>query len=109
MLLTPRAGGLRLDTTPDELPDWDDEKRATHTEHVRKCTERGGVIIGAFDLQPSGHQVLVGCTVLDGEWILEAKDTLDMSAPNPLLASAFPSEASERVAIHVALQVLPLL
>ena len=27
---------------------------------------------------PSGHQVLIGATVLDGEWIGEARDTLDM-------------------------------
>eukprot|EP01045_Picozoa_sp_COSAG04_P016594 COSAG04_NODE_1397_length_6930_cov_2.619236_7_plen_170_part_00 len=65
---------------------------------MRKCTEHGGVIIGAFDLQPSGHQVLVGCTVLDGEWILAAKDTLDMSAPTPVLASAFPLKAPDRAA-----------
>ena len=38
--------------------------------------DNGGAIIGAFDLQPNGHQVLVGVTVLDGQWLGEAKDTL---------------------------------
>jgi hypothetical protein len=72
------SGELRLDPTPDELPDWDDDRRAMHAQHVHVCTERGGVIIGAFDLQQSGHQVMIGATVLDGEWIGEANDTLDM-------------------------------
>ena len=98
----------RLDPTPDEMPDWDDAKRAAvrsllalrfsgfilwlilsesisfrviaefgqmsractvwalqHTEHVRLCTLRGGVIIGAFALQPSGHQVLIYMLSID--------------------------------------------
>lgn len=71
-------GALVLDPTPDELVDWDDARRALHTEHVRVCTERGGVIIAAFDLQTSGHQVMVGAAVLDGEWIGQNHDMLDL-------------------------------
>lgn len=71
-------GVLQLDPTPDELPDWEDERRAAHANHVRLCTERGGVIVAAFDLQPSGHQVMVGVVVLDGEWIGQNGDMLDM-------------------------------
>lgn len=73
------SGSLQLDPTPDELPDWDDDRRALHAEHVRLCTEeRGGVIVAAFDLQSSGHQVMVGVAVLDGEWIGVNHDMLDM-------------------------------
>ena len=72
-------GALTLDPTPDQVADWDDERRAMHTERIRVCVEEnGGVIIGAFDLQPSGHQVLVGATVLDGTWMGAQRDTLDM-------------------------------
>eukprot|EP01045_Picozoa_sp_COSAG04_P003382 COSAG04_NODE_137_length_23739_cov_18.665764_10_plen_102_part_00 len=88
-------GDLKLHEEPDELPDWDDERRyptppqphlhhvhlglrrALHTSRVRTAVvDNGGAIIGAFDLQPNGHQVLVGVTVLDGQWLGEAKDTL---------------------------------
>ena len=52
-------------------------RRALHTSRVRTAVvDNGGAIIGAFDLQPNGHQVLVGVTVLDGQWLAEAKDTL---------------------------------
>lgn len=67
-----------MDPTPDEMPDWEDDRRAAHAKHVRLCTERGGVIIAAFDLQRSGHQVMVGAVVLDGEWIGQNHDMLDM-------------------------------
>lgn len=72
------SGSLQLNPTLDELPDWEDERRAMHAEHVRLCTERTGVIVAAFDLQKSGHQVMVGAAVLDGEWIGQNHDMLDM-------------------------------
>ena len=73
-------GELELVAIPDELPDWDDERRAMHTERVRVCCERGGVIVAAFDLQPSSHQVMIGAAVLDGAWLNPdtGADTLDM-------------------------------
>merc|ERR1712217_788952 len=46
---------------------------------VRACAQRGGAILGAFDIQKSGHQVLVGAAVLDGQWIGKGMDTLDLS------------------------------
>jgi GNAT superfamily N-acetyltransferase len=72
------AGSLVLDRTLDTISDWTDERRAMHSERVRTCVERGGIICGAFDLQPDGYQTLVGAAVLDGEWMGAAHDTLDM-------------------------------
>ena len=73
------GGELVLHDEPDELPDWDDDRRAMHCERVKTSVlENGGAIIGAFDLQPNGHQVLVGASVLDGRWLGKNQDTLDM-------------------------------
>ena len=72
-------GELLLHEEPDELPDWDDERRSMHCGRVETAVlEHGGAIIGAFDLQPNGHQVLVGASVLDGTWFGKDSDTLDM-------------------------------
>ena len=73
------AGEFQLHDEPDELPDWDEERRSMHCARVKTAVvDNGGVIIGAFDLQPDGHQVMVGASVLDGRWLGSASDTLDM-------------------------------
>lgn len=72
-------GDLQLHGEADELPDWDEERRSMHCARVKTAVVRnGGAIIGAFDLQPNGHQVLVGASVLDGRWLGSDNDTLDM-------------------------------
>lgn len=72
-------GDLQLHGEPDELPDWDEERRSMHCARVKLAViESGGAIIGAFDLQPNGHEVLVGASVLDGRWLGSDNDTLDM-------------------------------
>lgn len=72
-------GKLQLHNEPDELPDWTDERRSMHCARVKTAAiKNGGAIIGAFDLQPNGHQVLVGASVLDGRWLGSGNDTLDM-------------------------------
>lgn len=72
-------GELVLHDEADELPDWDDDRRAMHCERVKaSVVDNGGAIIGAFDLQPNGRQVLVGASVLDGRWLGKGRNTLDM-------------------------------
>lgn len=72
-------GELKLVSEPDELPDWTEERRQLHASRIRECIMRGGVIIGAFYQLPSSkHQVMIGCAVLDGQWMGVATDTLDM-------------------------------
>jgi GNAT superfamily N-acetyltransferase len=70
-------GVLTLDSTPDELPNWTDAQIASHLERIERCVANGGVIIGAFDTC-AGHEVMVGLSVLDGKWIGDEVDTLDM-------------------------------
>lgn len=59
-------------------PDWTDDRRVIVCDRVRECALRGAAIIGAFAVQPSGHQVLVGAVVLDGRPIGRGLDSLDI-------------------------------
>lgn len=68
---------LALDRTKDES--WGRQRRWMIADRVRACVQRGGAIIGAFDIQPNRHQVLVGAAVLDGQWMGKGMDTLDVS------------------------------
>ena len=72
-------GKLVLDQTADEVPDWSKDRRAFHSDKIRVCVEsNGGVIIGAFYTPPGRPAVLVGCTVLDGQFVGRHKNMLDM-------------------------------
>ena len=66
-------GALTLNPTPDELPNWTTAQRQGHIERIARCVENGGVIIGAFE-----RELMVGMTVLDGEWMGDGGQTLDM-------------------------------
>uniref|UniRef100_A0A7S1SAV3 Uncharacterized protein n=1 Tax=Alexandrium catenella TaxID=2925 RepID=A0A7S1SAV3_ALECA len=69
----------RLAFKPAEREGWDRQRRWIILDRVRACMQRGGAIIGAFDVQKTGHQVLVGAVVLDGQWMGKGMDTLDVS------------------------------
>ena len=59
-------------------PDWDDDRRVIICDKVREAALNGAALIGAFAVQPTGHQVLVGAAVLDGRPMGRGLDSLDL-------------------------------
>ena len=51
-------------------PEWTDDRRVIIIDRVRECALRGAAMIGAFAVQPSGHQVpVVGRPQLNQFWV----------------------------------------
>jgi len=71
-------GHLAMDPEP-EATDWDDDRRTMIVDRVRACVQRGGSILGAFNLNPGPHQIMVGVAVLDGEPMGKGMDSMDLA------------------------------